>query len=361
MGIKKVFIIILLFFIIPYLYAQEIGLADFITTNNFIYQWSPFLDTGELKYGSDSFRFKVGEGYIVYNYKEKIDGFISRKNGSLKLDKKTADMILQKTGFSSGNPSSSEITSKNSVNDKNLRPSGYRVAAILIDPGHGGKDPGAIGRHDVNGKSFVINEKDIVLDIALELNKKLVSTYKDKKIILSRNNDSYITHEDRVEKGNSFKLDKNEAIIMVSIHANASLNKNAKGFEVWYLPPDYRRQLIDVTTVDKKTKDILPILNSMLEEEFTIESMLLAQNILDGLGASLGEKELIRGLKEEIWFVVRNAKMPSVLIEVGFVSNKEEAQKLANKAYLKKITEGIYNGIKSFIDNFETITFAGER
>jgi len=362
MEIKKVFIIISLFLIIPYLMAQEIGLDDFITTNSFIYQWSPFLDTGELKYGSDSFRFKVGEGYIVYNYKEKIDGFISRKNGSLKLDKKTADIILQKTGFFSGNSaSSSEKSSKNSVNNKNLQPSGYRVAAIIIDPGHGGKDPGAIGRHDVNGKSFVINEKDVVLDIALELNKKLVSAYKDKKIILSRNNDSYISHEDRVEKGNSFKLDKNEAIIMVSIHANASLNKNAKGFEIWYLPPDYRRELIDAKTVDQKTRDILPILNSMLEEEFTIESMLLAQNILDGLDASLGEKELVRGLKEEIWFVVRNAKMPSVLIEVGFVSNKEEAQKLANKAYLKKITEGIYNGIKEFIDNFETINFAGER
>jgi len=364
MGIKKVFIIISLFFIIPYLKAQDVGLDDFISTNNFIYQWSPFLDTGELKYGSDSFRFKIGENYLVYNYKEKIDGFISRKNGSLKLDKKTADMILQKTGFSSSGNSASlpESSSKNSVNNKNLHPSGYRIAAILIDPGHGGKDPGAIGRHDVNGKPFVINEKDVVLDIALELNKKLVSTYKDKKIILSRNNDSYITHEDRVEKGNSFKLGKNEAIILVSIHANASLsNKNAKGFEVWYLPPDYRRDLIDATTVDKKTKDILPILNSMLEEEFTIESMLLAQNILDGLNASIGEKELVRGLKEEIWFVVRNAKMPSVLIEVGFVSNKEEAQKLVNKAYLKKITEGIYNGIKKFIDNFETISFSGER
>ena len=360
MGIKKVFIIILLFFIIFSISAQEIGLDDFITTNSFIYQWSPFLDTGELKYGSDSFRFKIGEGYIVYNYQEKIDGFISRKDGSLKLDKKTADIILQKTGFSSSGTFSG-ITPKNSVKNENLRPSGYRVAAILIDPGHGGKDPGAIGRHDVNGKSFVINEKDIVLDIALELNKKLVSTYKDKKIILSRNNDSYITHEDRVDKGNSFKLAKNEAIIMVSIHANASLNKNAKGFEVWYLPPDYRRELIDAKTVDKKTRDILPILNSMLEEEFTIESMLLAQNILDGLDSVIGEKELVRGLKEEIWFVVRNAKMPSVLIEVGFVSNKEEAQKLANKAYLKKITEGIYNGIMKFIENFETINFNGER
>ena len=269
---------------------------------------------------------------------------------------------MQKTGFSSSSNSVASVgtTPKKTITNKNLYPSGHRIAAIIIDPGHGGKDPGAIGRHEANGKSFTINEKDIVLDIALELNKKLVSAYKDKKIIMSRNNDTYPSLEERVEKGNSVKLDKNEAIIMVSIHANASFNKNAKGFEVWYLPPDYRRDLIDAKSVDNKTRDILPILNTMLEEEFTIESMLLAQNILEGVDASIGEKELARGLKEEIWFVVRNAKMPTVLIEVGFVSNKEEAQKLADKTYLKKITEGIYNGIKKFIDNIETINFSGE-
>ncbi len=366
MGMKKLFIFITIFLIIPFFAkAQEINLEDFITANNFIYQWSPFLDTGELKYGTDSFRFKVGEDYLVYNYKEKIaNGSITRKNGSLKLDKKTADIILKKSGFySSAATASSSMpkgTDNKNTNKNSIYPSGHRIAAILIDPGHGGKDAGAIGRHDIDGKSFVINEKDIVLDIALELNKKLAATYKDKKIILSRNSDTYPSLEERVEKGNSVKLGKNEAIIMVSIHANASFNKNAKGFEVWYLPPEYRRDLIDAKSVDKNTRDILPILNTMLEEEFTIESMLLAQNILEGIDASIGEKELVRGLKEETWFVVRNAKMPSVLVEVGFVSNKEEAQKLGDKAYLKKITEGIYNGIKKFIDNIETINFNGE-
>ena len=359
MKINKIFIIIALFLIIPYVQAQEIGLDAFIETNSFIYKWSPFLDTGELRYGSDSFRFKIGENYIVYNYKEKITGSsISRKNGAVTLDKKTADMILQKAGFSS---SATAVAPRTSRNNENLQPSGHRVAAILIDPGHGGRDPGAIGRHEVKGKPFVINEKDIVLDIALELNKMLISTYKDKKIVLTRNNDTYLLLEDRVEKGNSVKLDRNEAIIMVSIHANASLNKNAKGFEVWYLPPDYRRNIIDEKSVDPSIRDILPILNTMLEEEFTIESILLAQNILDGLGASLGDQSPSRGSKEETWFVVKNSKMPSVLVEVGFVTNEEEAQKLADKAYLKKITEGIYNGIKKFIDNIETINFSGER
>ncbi len=335
---------------------EEISLSRFIEDHNFIFRWSPLLDTGELKYGNDIFGFKIGEDFIIHNYREKVSGCrVTRKNGLVTIDRKTADTILQKSGFMA----TAEEPSPAAAN-KALKPSGHRIAAILIDPGHGGRDTGAIGVHESDGKKIVVNEKDIVLDIALELNKKLASAYRDKKIILTRNNDTYPSLDDRVEKANSVKLGKNEAIVFVSIHANASFNKKAKGFEVWYLPPDYRRELIDAESVDRNTRDILPILNTMLEEEFTIESILLAQNILDGIDAAVGSKDLNRGLKEETWFVVRNAKMPSVLVEVGFVSNREEAIKLSEKEYLKKLTEGIYNGIKRFIDNLETITVNGD-
>ena len=339
--------------------SQETGyitIEDFLTRNNFVFKWSPILDTGELEYGSDSFSFKTGTDFMIFNYKEIINNVkIERKDGIIRMDKKTADIILEKSGFFKISD-----TAKTDSASAVSKPSGHRIAAILIDPGHGGRDTGAIGRHENDGKSLIINEKDIVLDISLELNRLLSSTYRDKKIILTRNKDVYPSLEERVEKANSIKLDKNEVIVFVSIHANASFNKNAKGFEVWYLPPDYRRDLIDADTFDKNTKDILPILNTMLEEEFTIESILLAQHILDGLDKSIGNKELNRGLKEETWFVVRNAKMPSVLVEVGFVSNKEEAFKLSEKEYLKKLTEGIYNGVKRFIDNLESIRINGE-
>ncbi|MCL2294533.1 MAG: N-acetylmuramoyl-L-alanine amidase [Spirochaetes bacterium] len=361
MDLKRVLIITtILLLIIPCLAAQEISLNEFVRVNNFTYQWSPFLDTGELRRGTDSFRFKVGEDFIVHNFREKIPGGLSRRSGSLMLDQRTADAILQKTRHSSSNvPSSNAALSR--IN-RNTQPSGYRVAAILIDPGHGGRDPGAIGRHTVNGRPFVIKEKDVTLNIALELDRKLRRTFQDKKIILTRNDDSFINLDDRVEKGNSVQLGDNEIIIMVSIHANASVaNRNARGFEVWHLPPDFRRDLIDENSVDYNARDILHILNKMLEEEFLIESIRLAQNILDGLDASIGRISPSRGLKEKSWFVVRNAKMPAVLVEVGFVTNKEEAQLLASRAHLMKITEGIYNGIKKFINDIETIDFGGER
>ena len=106
--------------------------------------------------------------------------------------------------------------------------------------------------------------------------------------------------------------------------------------------------------MDEGRAEILPILNTMLEEEYTVESILLARNILEGIDGMVGDRTENRGLKEETWFVVRKAKMPSILIELGFVTNKEEAELLADKNYLMKMSEGIYNGVVDFIIYFES-------
>ena len=222
----------------------------------------------------------------------------------------------------------------------------YRVGVILIDPGHGGKDPGCVGSYVENKKTFVLYEKDIALKVSLDLYKMLKKAYPDKKILLTRNKDVYPTLEDRVNMANSVKLKKNESILYVSIHVNASLSSKAAGFEVWYLPPEYRREVVDKKTVPKE-------IHSMMEEEFTMESILMAQNILDGLDAQIGKKSPNRGIRENQWFVVRNVKMPSVLIELGFISNKTEIKLLNSPDYLKKCSLGIYNGLSAFISNFE--------
>lgn len=227
------------------------------------------------------------------------------------------------------------------------------ISTVIIDAGHGGKDPGAVGRFTVDGEQRVIMEKDVVLDIALRLEKLLVTRYPEKQIIMTRDNDSYLTLEERTEIANEVELDAREAMIFISIHANASLNPQSEGYEVWYLPPDYRRELIDPDQLGEEAREVAPILNTMLEEEYTVESVLLARNILSGMERQLGPGHTNRGLKEESWFVVRNAKMPSVLVEVGFVTNRAEARKLRDPLHLKKITTGIYNGVRGFIDHFE--------
>ena len=230
-------------------------------------------------------------------------------------------------------------------------PFAYRVGAILIDPGHGGKDPGAVGTYTENGETVSVREKDVVLSVASTLYEQLRARYPDKRILMTRSGDTYPSLEDRVNLANSVELAKHEAVIYVSIHANAAFNKNSSGFEVWYLSPDYRRTVIDESSVD--SEEILPILNSMMEEEFTTESILIAKSILDGLEAQIGAESENRGLKAESWFVVRNARMPSVLIELGFVTNDREVRLLDDPGYLRKCASGIYTGVVNFVSYFE--------
>lgn len=226
----------------------------------------------------------------------------------------------------------------------------FKIGAILIDPGHGGKDSGAVGTHTIKGKKTNVAEKDVVLQISEQVYRSLKTAYPDKKIIMTRSDDTFLTLEERVEIANTLPLAEHEAILFVSIHANSAFDKKAKGFEVWYLSPGYRRTILSENAADK---EILPILNSMLEEEFTTESILIAKFISDGLEAEIGKQSPNRGLKEEEWFVVRNANMPSVLVEVGFVSNQQEAELLTDESYLRKVSAGIYNGLTSFIAHFE--------
>ena len=228
----------------------------------------------------------------------------------------------------------------------------FKVGAILIDAGHGGKDPGALKTYDVGGKKVTIQEKDINLKVAKMLYERLKTAYPEKQIILTRSTDVFLSLSERTDIANAVKVPDNDAILFISIHVNSSLNKSSSGYEVWYLSPGYRRTVLDKTAVDDD-KSLFPILNSMMEEEYTTESIMIARFIMDGLQAQIGNQSKPRGIKAEEWFVVKNANMPSVLIELGFVSNQEEAMLLNSDTYLKKATLGIYNGISAFITHFE--------
>jgi len=231
---------------------------------------------------------------------------------------------------------------------------GRRVAAIFIDPGHGGRDPGAIGRHTVDDSLFEIFEKDIVLDVGLRLYTLLRQSYPDRQIALSRLDDTYLTLEERTNMANDMVVADNEVVLFVSLHANASLNTRATGFEVWYLSPEVSRgELISRRRTQVDDPALISILNTLRDEELTIESILLARSVLDGLDGTVGGIVPNRGMKMESWYVVRNAKMPSILVELGFVTNREAALRLTEPDYLHKLTMGIYNGVHQFITDFE--------
>jgi N-acetylmuramoyl-L-alanine amidase len=226
-----------------------------------------------------------------------------------------------------------------------------RIAAIIVDPGHGGRDSGAVGNHQIDGRQLTIREKDITLTTALELHRLLAAAYPDKRVLLTRNGDTYPTLEDRVSLAHSVPLRENEAVVFISVHANASFNKNARGFEVWYLDPEYRRDVLDKSRYDNMA--VFSIENDLMQEEYTMESVIMARSILSRLNETVGGDSPSRGIKAEEWFVVRNARMPSVLVELGFVTNAEDALLMSGDGYLKKLSDALYKGIMDFVSLFE--------
>lgn len=228
----------------------------------------------------------------------------------------------------------------------------FRIAAIIIDPGHGGRDPGAVGNIVVNGRNVRVYEREIALRTSLALRDRLSQSFPDKRIIMTRETDVFIPLERRADIANSVVLRDNEAAIFVSIHANGSTNRNARGFEVWHITEGHRRFVLD-TTRNNYSPSINAILNAMLEQEIKTESILLADAILDGLGETFGNTLPSRGRKANDWFVVRTSRMPAVLVELGFVTNTEDARLMTSEEGLHKFVNSLYNGISNFIGIFE--------
>lgn len=316
--------------------SEALNLASVLKKIDAEFQWDPLLKKGAFVKKGERVAFLLNEPYLVFSSTEALEVSPAyEKDGVLYFNNDFVEAC-------------SLYFAKPVVPDKKSK---FTVAAIVIDAGHGGKDPGAVQTHTIQGKSFTVAEKDISLKTASYIEGLLRSRFPGKQIIMTRKDDTYPTLEERVEKANSLALKDNQAVIYLSIHANASFNKNADGYEVWYLSPDFRRRLID--TGNSESNDIELIKNSMIEEEFTTESIIIAKNILAGLEETVGAEAESRGIKPEEWFVVRNAKMPAVLIELGFITNPAEAAQLSKDAYLKKLAQGIYNGIVDFVGNFE--------
>lgn len=338
MTVKRVLILLIVIQFASFLPAADaVPLSQLLDRTGARLAWDSYRDHGTLSRGTTIVSFAPGRRSAVLNSTENLFiGEVSMEDGALYFSEEAASRL------------EAVFAPPERAGD------GRYVTAIFIDPGHGGKDPGTIGRHRINGQVIELHEKDIVLDVSRRLREMLAQRYPEKEVMLSRDEDIYLTLEERTALANQVDVAKNEAIIYLSIHANASLNGNATGFEVWYLPPEYRRRnLIDARTAGVDDPDVLNILNTIREEEFTIESVLLAQNIVDSLDTQVGAVSTNRGIKEESWYVVRNAKMPSVLVELGFVTNPDEILRLRDSDYLNKLALGIYNGISTFITSFE--------
>jgi N-acetylmuramoyl-L-alanine amidase len=336
------FRLFLLFFAANSLFAQSFTLDDTLKNlGQAELRWDPFLASGVFSAGGHNAAFSSGSqgetGPVLFDNREILDlplPYVDQ-GGILRFPGGFVDRV--KNAFS-----------HYAEEDKNR----FRIAAIIVDPGHGGKDDGAVGNHVINGKPLKSVEKEITLKVSLLLHARLAAAFPGKRVLLTRDSDTFPSLEDRVALANSVPLKDNEAAIYISIHANASFNKAARGYEVWYLSPGYRRELIDKSKY-ADSQEVIPILNSMIEEEITTESILVARSILGYFDSDFGKIMPSRGLKAEEWFVVRNARMPSVLVELGFVTNEADAVYMSDAAHLKDLSEALYKGIIDFVALFE--------
>ncbi len=228
----------------------------------------------------------------------------------------------------------------------------YIFDRVILDPGHGGKDPGACA----NG----VKEKDITLSITRKIGKKLEKTL-GVKVIYTRTEDVFLSLKKRTEIAN-----KNNGDIFLSIHANAIDNSpSTKGFETYLLRPGKTQDAIDIAlrenSVIKEFEDNQDsyssgsefILATIEQNAYVKESEFLAREIQYQLSNSLKNKKLNRGIKQAGFQVLVGASMPNVLIEVGFVTNSNEAQNLSSKKYQDKIAQGIVNAIVTYKNRYE--------
>jgi N-acetylmuramoyl-L-alanine amidase len=308
-------------------------------------EWDPLREAGVIIAGADRISFQVGTPFVLVNYTERVDITAPRREGGRVVfaEEAVAAVSAVVTRMRSEAPTE-----------------GLRVGAIVIDPGHGGIDPGGVGKQTVGGKEVPLYEKDVVLKIAMLLDARLKAIFPTKSVVLTRTDDTKIPLEERSEMANGLQEKIGDAVIYVSIHANAVSRTKASGFEVWYLPPTYRRTLVQPEDTGSDPT-LSKIVNSMLEEEISVESVVLARDILQGLDGKIGTRSQNDGLKDEAWAVVRNSLMPAVLVEVGYVTNPGEAVLLTDPAYLQDIAEGLYNGIVAFIARFERAGSSGDR
>ncbi len=220
---------------------------------------------------------------------------------------------------------------------------GLCVKKVVVDAGHGGKDPGAKGPTGLKEKQVVLK---VAKKVAYKLKKRLGC-----QVILTRRGDRFLPLEQRTAIANARKAD-----LFISIHANASRNRRARGIETYFLNFALDKRAMAVAarenaTSTKRISELQNILKDIMKNTKINESARLARHIQNNLVGVLkkryrGIKNL--GVKQAPFFVLIGARMPSVLVEISFISNRKEERHLKDDRYLDQIAEGIVRGIESY-------------
>jgi N-acetylmuramoyl-L-alanine amidase len=237
-----------------------------------------------------------------------------------------------------------------------VRALGLKIGRIVIDAGHGGHDSGTLG---VGG----IEEKDVVLDVALRLG-KLLHDRLGAEIIYTRSDDTFIPLETRTAIAN-----KAQADLFISIHANSSSDEDARGVETYYLNFTTEPDALDVAARENAVSDqsihqLSDLVKKITLKDKIAESREFASDVQESLYSGLrkgnsGLKD--RGVKKAPFVVLIGANMPSILTEISFVTNAKDASELEQPEYRERVAESLYRGVAKYESGLSGVKAPVER
>jgi N-acetylmuramoyl-L-alanine amidase len=305
---------------------------------------------GELRYGRRVILFRVDEAqYQSQNEIRELDGIgVIDKNG-LFFSREFVEEILTELSVAV-----SYRFSRNRllvVRDK-IRENAEKLDFIIIDAGHGGKDSGALGYFDVN-------EKDITLSLARALRTQLKVDYPDIKVYMTRSGDKFIRLEKRSELANR-KNEKGRFGIFVSVHVNSTLSPRVKGFEIYYLAqnPDNtktRQLMLRENIKFENSSYIRKLTSQLMNAQIQRESKTLARTVFSGMSNRLDGMIKARKVKKADFAVLRGSLMPAILIETGYLTNRDDLKRLNSVEYRKAFAEGVSRGIGGFLSELAKV------
>ncbi len=316
---------------------RYISLLRFCDYYNLDWDWDLVSQRIEVKKGTSSVVLRPDSDLALVNNKPvKLDNPIEYKEGAAYIPVKTAIFVSENI-----------FGLKRPILAKKI----YQIKTIVIDPGHGGKNIGGVGKYGTK-------EKNIVLDISKRLKRNLEKH--GLTVYLTRDRDKPVSLYKRTAFANSKNAD-----LFISVHANASRYSQARGFEVYYLSEatdDNARALAaaenaslkfeeEIASQDETSSPANPTAWDLLLSEHRRESRELAYYIYNMTADSLGMRK--RGVKGARFVVLKGAIMPAVLIEVGFLTNRREESRLRKTSFRDKIAGLLSRSILAYKREYE--------
>ena len=228
---------------------------------------------------------------------------------------------------------------------------GLKINRIAIDPGHGGYDTGTIGPHG-------LLEKNLCLDVALRLGQLIKENIAGAEVVYTRKDDRHVPLEERTTIANGANAD-----LFISIHANSSDLREARGVETYYLSLAASQESMELATrentlAQSSLHELPELIKKITRNEKIAESKQLAVGIQNALSQRLqlvSRRETNRGVKQAPFIVLTGVNMPAVLSEISFVSNASDESLLLDSSQRQRVAEGLYRGIAAYLDSLHSL------